>query len=257
MFQNLYFLSDPAFRNFNFSDFWSESPARAPFESVPEEYIEARIRESYAPDSKPPEPYFYSILPFTLSERCCKAFLRSNPGLPITERDYYLSKLFQFLYRPLIESAPIDWSGTDEIAALLCAFLDQLPDRVVSELSKFDWQGFYQDTWLYEPLEVINRLPQHLPRDLSLTAGRAPRKHGFDPDMENHVKVAGVVTTHGPDWKQDLPQICAELDDLGVPHPEEWAGWSSALETGKQERVIKAIQYRLMMVKKKSATPTL
>jgi hypothetical protein len=58
VFQNLYFLSDPAFRNFNFSDFWADSATGAPFELVSEQYIEARIRDAYAPDGGPPETVF-------------------------------------------------------------------------------------------------------------------------------------------------------------------------------------------------------
>jgi hypothetical protein len=179
-----------------------------------------------------------------------------NPGLPIIERDYYLSKLFQFLYRPLVERAHLEWSKTDEIAAGLRNFLDQLPAPLVCELSRFDWPGFYEDTWLYEPREVLQRLPQHLPSDMSQDVSRTQRKHGFDADMENHLKVAAVAKEYGPEWKGNLPQICVKLDDLEVPHAEQWVGWRSALETGKQDLVIKAIQYRLRMVKTKSGTPT-
>jgi hypothetical protein len=256
VFENLYFLSDTAFRNFNFSDFWADSATETPFEPVSEQYIEARIRDAYAPDGEPPEIYFYSILPFTLSELCCKAFLRSNPGLPISERDYYLSKLFQFLYRPLVESVHLEWIEAGEIAAGLRDFLDQLPELVISKLARFDWEGFYQDTWLYEPRDVLPRLPQHLPSDISQDVSQTPRKRGFDPDMENHLKVASIVAECESDWKGNLPQICVKLDDLEVPYPEQWAGWRRALETGKQDLVIKAIQYRLRMVKMKSRAPT-
>ena len=249
MFQNLNFISGRVFRDFNFATFWSDSPTGAPFESVSEEYIVNVIHQSYASERDPPEPYFYSILPFTLSAPCCGAFVRSNPGLPITERDYYLSKLFQFLYIPLIESAPGTYWAHDEIASQLSEFLDQLPEPMVLELSRFDWSGFYADTWFYEPAEVVQRLPQHLPQDI-IGASR-PRKHGFDADMENHCKVSTVVRRY-PDWKKNLTQICAELDDLGVPYPDQWDGWGDAIATGKQERVIKAIEYRMMMVKKRS-----
>ncbi len=255
MFHNLYFLSGRVFRDFNFSDFWADSTG-TPFESVTEVYIEHVIQESYASDSEPPEPYFDSILPFTLSALCCGAFIRSNPGLPITNRDYYLSKLFQFLYIPLVESAHLTYGAADEIASQLSDFLDQLPEPMVLELSKFDWSGFYEDTWFYEPAAVVKRLPQHLPQDITMGASR-PRKRGFDPDMENHCKVSNVVKGY-PDWKKNLSHICAELDDSDVPYPEQWSGWRNAIATGKQERVIKAIQYRLMMVKKRSeSTPTL
>jgi hypothetical protein len=157
---------------------------------------------------------------------------------------------------PLVESAHLGWIEAGDIAEGLRDFLDQLPELVISQLARFDWEGFYQDTWLYEPREVLQRLAQHLPSDNSQDVSRTPRKRGFDPDMENHLKVARTVAEWGPEWKRDLPQICVKLDDLGVPHSEQWAGWRSALEAGKKEGVVKAIEYRLRMVKAKSGTST-
>jgi len=251
VFQNLYFLSGHVFHDFNFSDFWSDSPTGTPFEPATEVYIERSIRDSYAPDGEPPEPYFYSILPYTLSEPCCRAFI---PRLP-RPADYRAGLLPQQALSILVHPFGGEWhldGDTDEIAAGLRDFLDQLPEPLVRQLSKFGWDEFYEDTWLYEPDEVLRRLPQHLPPDITTVLTRPPRKHGFDADMENHLKVASVVNAYGPDWKKNLPRICAELDNLSVPHPDHWGGWTNAVATGKQERMIKGIQYRLMMVKKKS-----
>src|SRR5713101_1649334 len=92
MFRNLYFFS-PNFRNHNFSDFFDD------IREDSEVYLEAALKEGYADGGL--EPYFYSILPLTMSPESCASFIRANPQLPITERDYYLSKLFQFLYVPI------------------------------------------------------------------------------------------------------------------------------------------------------------
>ena len=70
--------------------------------------------------------------------------------------------------------------------------------------------------------------------------------------MENHRRVFNVVAKYGPDWKDSLPAICDELDEVQARHPDEWGGWKEALDAGKRERVIKAIQYRLQMVKKQN-----
>jgi len=86
MFRNLYFFS-PDFRNHNFSDFFDN------IREVSEVYIEAALQRSYQPGNWL-EPYFYSIFPLTMSPESCVSFLRANPKLPITARDYYLSKLF-------------------------------------------------------------------------------------------------------------------------------------------------------------------
>ena len=94
LFRNLYYFS-AEFRNHNWNDFFGD------LRQDQEPYIEAELRKSYAdPRRGGPEPYFYSIFPATMSAAACASFLR-HTTLPITERDYYLSKLFQFLYVPL------------------------------------------------------------------------------------------------------------------------------------------------------------
>lgn len=83
-FENLYFRYD-AFRDHNFNTFLDR------LEPVPEEYIEARIREAVLA-GKEIEPYFGPIIPLTLSPKSCASFIRTHPQLPISDRDYYFEQ---------------------------------------------------------------------------------------------------------------------------------------------------------------------
>lgn len=151
MFQNIYF-SCQSFRDYNWSNFFDD------LRQVGEAYIEAELRRSY--DSFGPEPYFYSILPVTLTPKSCESFLRST-NLPIAARDYYLSKLFQFLHLPLELKFHLEYPT--EISKLLEEFLDGIPRESMERLSEFDWPQFYDDTRRYDLDEVLRRLPLHLP----------------------------------------------------------------------------------------------
>jgi hypothetical protein len=54
-----------------------------------------------------------------------RKFLRST-SLPITARDYYLSKLFQFLYLALLANFRLE-HGETEVRERLEQFLDGIP----------------------------------------------------------------------------------------------------------------------------------
>ena len=112
LFRNIYFFCKP-FRNHNWNDFFGD------LRQDEELYIEAELRRSYATPSGP-EPYFYRILPVTLTPESCDSFLRST-SLPITARDYYLSKLFQFLYLPLVQKFLLEDHPT-EVSERLAEF---------------------------------------------------------------------------------------------------------------------------------------
>ena len=153
MFQNIYFFSE-SFRDHNWSDFFRD------LRQDPELYIQAALRRGYA-DTAGPEPYFYSILPLTLTPASCGSFLKSST-LPITARDYYLSKLFQFLYLPLGVKFPLE-ADASAVVERLEEFLDGItPDRV-DRITEFDWSQFYEDTLSYGLEDVLLRLPLHLP----------------------------------------------------------------------------------------------
>ena len=154
MFHNIYF-SCKSFRNHNWSDFLGLRQDEEP-------YIEAALRRSYADSREPgPEPYFYSILPVTLTAESCESFLRST-SLPIAARDYYLSKLFQFLHVPLVLRFGLENDPT-QVSEPLEEFLDGIPAECTERLAEFAWSEFYDDTLRYDLPEVLRRLPLHLP----------------------------------------------------------------------------------------------
>ncbi len=153
MFRNIYFFCKP-FRNHNWNDFFGD------LRQDEEAYIEAELRRSYTTQWAP-EPYFYRILPVTLTPESCESFLKST-SLPIAARDYYLSKLFQFLHLPLVLRFPLENDRT-EVSEPLEEFLDGLPPECTERLAEFDWPQFYDDTLRYDLHEVLRRLPLHLP----------------------------------------------------------------------------------------------
>lgn len=151
MFHNLYPFCKP-FRDHNWNDFFDD------LQQDKEDYIEQQLRDGYGGDG--PEPCFYYIFPLTLSPPACDSFLRST-NLPIVARDYYLSKLYQFLYVPLRIQFHLD--HRDSVPDKLKEFLDGIPAGYLERLAEFDWGGFYQDSFDYDLEEVLRRLPSHLP----------------------------------------------------------------------------------------------
>jgi hypothetical protein len=155
LFHNIYY-SCKSFRNHNWNDFFGD------LRQDQELYIEAELRRSYAKPHPPgPEPYFYRILPVTLTPGSCESFLRST-SLPIAARDYYLSKLFQFLHLPLVLKFLLEDDPT-EVSERLEEFLDGIPPECTERLAEFDWSQFYDDTLRYDLDDVLRRLPLHLP----------------------------------------------------------------------------------------------
>jgi hypothetical protein len=156
LFRNIYF-SCKSFRDHNWNDFSGD------LRHDEELYIEAELRRSYCanPREPGPEPYFYKILPVTLTPDSCESFLRST-SLPIAARDYYLSKLFQFLHVPLVMKFRLE-NDPSEVSKPLEEFLDGISPECTERLAEFDWSEFYEDTLRYDLREVLRRLPLHLP----------------------------------------------------------------------------------------------
>lgn len=157
MFRNLY-LFDQAFRDHNWNDFFDD------LRQDKESYIEAQLEMSY--EEGGPEPYFERIFPVTLNQESCASFMRST-SLPITDRDYYLSKLHQFLYVPLQFAANFDPTFTREdheaMPERLARFLNGIPPACIERLSKFDWDQFHYDTVRCPLNEVLSGLHLYLP----------------------------------------------------------------------------------------------
>jgi hypothetical protein len=184
LFKNLYFLRDPTFRDHNFSDFWN-SPGGGggdPVEQVSDVEIEKYIRRSYLPNSVRPAvaegfpPDFNPILPITLSQPCCESFIRAYPTLPVTPRDYYLSKAFQFAFSAVvihyfpdaaILTDPMAVPPSFTIAESLASSLDIIQERHLAAICEPElrwWWDLYDDTTRLDLEKVLKRFRTRLRR---------------------------------------------------------------------------------------------
>ena len=125
----------------------------------------SHMRHDLNPGSVPPG--FHEMAVITLSHQSYDGFLRENP-LPITERDYQLSKMHQIVYGLVI---PDNGDPGHFLSGQLEAVLDRTPDEVLPRLAESDWKRLHADSWAYNAETVIERLPLYLP-----TAAVRPRK---------------------------------------------------------------------------------
>jgi hypothetical protein len=269
VFLNLYSLKDPAFRNHNFNDFGNTYGGREAIEQATAEWIVERLKGSFEPDPKRPghlkgiEPYFHSILPMTLSVRCENSFIRSNPALPINSRDYFLSKLLQFLIEAL--TAKYGYDPLSDMEAKLHEILDRVPSDRIPPAKRIDCVSLWWETyWDCHDCEAYGDVLDHLATRIDkLLADPIPpvRRPGPKPDAAYHRTICDVVKKYNRQrrpWKENLDGVCAELDRQNISvriSREEKRGctWSEKLGSpGGRSKVIKAINYSLMKSSKKN-----
>lgn len=156
MFRNLQTVE--RFREYN----WNDSSGDLRREGDPtSDVAEAfRIRWPYRPD-----PYLLSTLSYTLSSACCSRFLASR-DLPAIERDYYLSKLYQFLL-----GAFLDQSTDPEYFRTVPDTLTSLLDKAFPEgtpylqnLCLLEWQRMFDDHVQYDMESITERITTYLPQ---------------------------------------------------------------------------------------------
>ena len=136
MFINLYRGSSrSAFKDYNFNYFFGE------LESVSDEDIAAQFRARIRNEDGWDPNVLGATLEFTLSERVCESYFRDVVGIPATKRDFYLSKLFQFIALS-IEATIVDRSQHDvhRFGVLVDVEdkLDEIPDPVLNQVQEFD-----------------------------------------------------------------------------------------------------------------------
>ncbi len=119
LFTNLTYSKE--FRESNFCNFMAEGTPSLPVYEAAHSYISAQLSD---PDS--PEPSFWNVLPTTLSEACCTSFLR-HQRLPALPRDYYLSKLYQFIFEAFRCIYRLE-EPSFEVGREVHRLLDQIPD---------------------------------------------------------------------------------------------------------------------------------
>jgi hypothetical protein len=158
MFANLYWeVKSLHFQDHNFRS-WGHG-----IQKMPESHIVQLIKGSCDVPDRHEDAHAYdawveegfeleTIFEQTLSRRACVGFFRAEPSVPALERDYYLSKLFQFLWLIAMEchefllTAHRDWVRSHYVeldSKVLENFLDSLPeDATPEQLAEFKWQSF-------------------------------------------------------------------------------------------------------------------
>ena len=266
MFCNLHFLK--TFRDHNFSDFWVGSTTGAQIDKVPETILAGYVRNSFlpVPNGGDLPPDFDPILILTLSPKCCASFIRTYPEWPYDERDYYLSKLYQFLLVILEEKYDFfNVSGSNRLGMLVEDLLNLIPRGILPPNADVDWYQFWWQIWKASSTstldEVLGLLQDSVADILGMTeaqiekalddGGRPSRRYGPEPDSETHRRVFEIVSKY-PNWKgsEELKQICREMTEAGIPVPPPWKNrqpplldWNAGLVADK-EATVKNIEYR-------------
>jgi len=127
LFTNLLLKHDP-FRDFNRTEFFDR------MENVSgTEIADILFRAVTDPESDPLEPANLDIFASTLRPSCCAAFFRTYADLNAEIRDYYLSKLFQFVSEAMGAAGLCDFADSLELA------LDDVPQDLLATIhTRFD-----------------------------------------------------------------------------------------------------------------------
>jgi len=132
----------------------------------PGEDVEMALRNG----GVPPDSYLLSVLMFTLSASACRSFLEQHRGKPITERDYYLSKLYQVFLKSLLDEGN-DFACFDTVPGILEAALEEgFPVGSDLEMfSKIDWLRILAAYAEVDLESLVKRLPSYLREDRRTT----------------------------------------------------------------------------------------
>jgi hypothetical protein len=209
-FRNLFFqLAE--IRDHNFCDFLDQ------LEKVDEEFLQAKFCEGYNGHI---EPYFDPIIPLTLHPTSCDAFFRVYPQWPITPRDYYLSKLFQFLYQPIEIRYKVDYRTEGDVRKQLEIILDRVPDGVMAHLHQWDWWDFFDDTCKLDLKEVLESVTSRLDEFCKRTGEGSPPQESTQakPRRRRRSKTEQRDSMIVSCLSRDLTraETCQILDDKGI-----------------------------------------
>jgi excisionase family DNA binding protein len=134
-------------------------------------------------------------LSFTLSPGCCRCFAQQHPAEPITDRDYYLSKLYQFFLLALLDEGS-EAAYYDEAARRLEELLDSVfPYRAeVPDLAGLNWLRIFADYKKRDLETSIMQLHSYLPSTKAHPAGTAP--HSDRMNLEQAAKYLSLSGRH-------------------------------------------------------------
>jgi len=156
------------------------------------------------------EPYIWHTFIYTLGRRCCSKYLPTCAE-PAEALDYYLSKLYQFLY--LIFSAAY---GGDFESPSLYRLICAIPrDSAVPQEAEQWYQIWIRclDTACRSDCQTaLNEF------EGCITALGARRKPGRRPEPDRNRVLAELTYKYGPDWqkKENLSSIRKALAASGL-----------------------------------------
>jgi len=176
------------------------------------------------------------VFEHSLDPRACVAFFRSQPSAPAIERDYYLSKLCQFLWLIALECGEATRNFNVHLNSLE-RLLDAIPEDY--DPSWFDWRSFLDEVYSLcetrrggDVLGALGNLDRFLRQAESKEAKaaesliggssssapvRAAKRRGRLPDQERRDAIRRAIGKCREVWRNDLSGIFKELDSSNVP----------------------------------------
>jgi hypothetical protein len=265
MFRNLY-EQVHTFADFNYSDLLGQ------LEIVSGQYLKRATRDYIAGAEFDPFYQVVPALPLTLLPVSCAAYIRSYPELPICERDYYLSKLYQFGYYALAAKLPHNPDNRYELEhndrVRLENVVDEIPDFAVVSLSRFDFWDF---CWSISRKRKLSRCMDQLTTSLrdfvdglerpeesprydggSIQFAKLRPRRARSPSKAVRLRNEVILRAHRRD--ATVAETCDELDKSQIPtttqmHKKNIYTWIRALQHPTVEKNV----YTLMSKVRKRA----
>jgi hypothetical protein len=176
------------------------------------------------------------VFEHSLNPRACAAFFRSQPTVPAIERDYYLSKLCQFLWLIALECGDATRNFNLRLETLE-RLLDSIPEDY--DPSWFDWRSFLGEVHslcetrregdVLGALGNLDRFLQYAESKeakaaASLIGGssssapvRPGKRRGRRPNQERSDAIRRAIGKYHEEWRDHLSGIFKELDSSNVP----------------------------------------
>jgi DNA-binding phage protein len=137
-----------------------------------------------------------ATLSYTLRPECCASFLKANPDLPATERDYYLTKIFEALFAATNRGAKEE--DAVEHFDRECERLETALDAALPEGSPFlsrlwliDWKRLFEDSETQGVVASVRRITSYLPPTVAVPAAGSVATRETPAQLIDRLRVAG------------------------------------------------------------------
>jgi len=229
-FENLFDLCSD-FDDFNWTTFLGR------LEQPKGEYIARILGHAFeVGDSGELDPSLIETLARTLAPSSCKAFFRAHSDYPFTDRDYYLSKVFQFTW------VALTYGGFDTCPELwdrLSAVTNEIPDAELLKLhQRFSvWRLF---RWTRNYVADTAGLIDNLELDAFLDEIRRTADDSSEPEEATLAPIDREKLY--ADWKSRHPEygarakLLAQLKKLGTD-PADFGKWQRGAKFSDDSQV--------------------